>query len=115
MLGYDVYEDKRSFEKEGLTGNVKKYTTEKMSFPCFVIVSDEEHKVPLFKIKTIKQMSSTVDIYNEEDDDVFMLKVTNLDSGRTIDMVTQVVADAEIAVNLLSPNTKYLFKGKGNL
>ena len=67
MLGYDVYEDKRSFEKEGLTGNVKKYTTEKMSFPCFVIVSDEEHKVPLFKIKTIKQMSSTVDIYNEEE------------------------------------------------
>lgn len=51
----------------------------------------------------------TFDIYNQKDDDAFTLKVTNLDSGRTIDMVTDVKADEDIYVNLLSPNTKYLF------
>ena len=49
------------------------------------------------------------DIFNQTDEDSFTLKVTNLDSGRTIDMVTQVLPDEEIKVNLLSPNTKYLF------
>ena len=51
----------------------------------------------------------TFDIYNQKDDDSFTLKVTNLDSGRTIDVINSIVPDEEIRVNLLSPNTKYLF------
>ena len=67
QLGYEIYEDKRDFEQKGLTGEVNKYTTEKMNFPCYVIVSTEENKIPLYKIKVIKQMSSTVSIYDEEE------------------------------------------------
>ena len=51
----------------------------------------------------------TFDIYNQAEDDSFTLKVTNLDTGRTIDMITSVSAEEEIRVNLLSPGTKYLF------
>lgn len=54
-------------------------------------------------------VSLVFDIINATDDDMFMLKVTNLDSGRTIDMVAQVLQDEQINVNLLSPKTKYLF------
>lgn len=51
----------------------------------------------------------TFDIYNQTEEDSFTLKVTNLDSGRTIDMISAIEADEEIRINLLSPNTKYLF------
>lgn len=49
------------------------------------------------------------DVINASEDDVLKLQVVNLNSGRTVDMVAQVLADAEIQVNLLTPNTKYLF------
>ena len=51
----------------------------------------------------------TFDIFNKKDDDRFTLKVTNLETGRTADVVESVLSDEEIRVNLLSPNTKYLF------
>ena len=49
------------------------------------------------------------DIVNAGMDDKFTLKVTNLSSGRTVDMFENVETDQAIKVNLLSPNTKYLF------
>jgi len=49
------------------------------------------------------------DVLNAKDDDLFKLQVVNLDSGKTVDMVAQVLPDALIQVNLLTPNTKYLF------
>lgn len=51
----------------------------------------------------------TFDVINAQEDDVFMLQVVNLTSGRTVDMVAQVLSDVKIQVNLLTPNTKYLF------
>ena len=51
----------------------------------------------------------TFDIYNQKETDKFTLKVTNLETGRTADVIESVLADEEIRVNLLSPNTKYLF------
>lgn len=51
----------------------------------------------------------TFDVVNAHDNDKFMLQVVNLASGRTVDMVAQVLTDVEIKVNLLTPNTKYLF------
>lgn len=51
----------------------------------------------------------TFDMYNTVADDNFSLKVTNLVSGRTVDMIDTVRADEEIRINLLSPSTKYLF------
>lgn len=49
------------------------------------------------------------DVLNAKDDDRFMLQVVNLTSGRTVDMVAEVLSDELIQVNLLTPNTKYLF------
>lgn len=49
------------------------------------------------------------DVINAKDDDRFMLQVVNLTSGRTVDMVAEVLSDVLIQVNLLTPNTKYLF------
>lgn len=51
----------------------------------------------------------TFDIINATDDDNFILKVTNLESGITIDKIEEVVSLEEIRINLLSPKTKYLF------
>ena len=67
QLGYDVYEDDRSFEQDGLTGNVKKYAIDKMSFPCFILMADQEHPVPMYKIKVLKQMSGSIKIYDEDE------------------------------------------------
>ena len=66
-LGYNVYEDDRNFNQDGLTGQVNKYATENMSFPCYIIVADDEHKVQMYRIVILKQMSSTVQIYDEEE------------------------------------------------
>ena len=67
----------------------------------------------LVSLKGAKVGSTSVsvifDIYNKRDDDKFMLKVMNVDTGRTIDMVAEVVEGEEITVNLLSPKTRYLF------
>lgn len=51
----------------------------------------------------------TFDIINAQEDDKFILKVTNLESGITIDKVEEVVSGKENRINLLSPKTKYLF------
>lgn len=66
-LGFDVYEDNRSFEKEGITGSVKRYTTTKMDFPCYVIVSSEANQVEEFKISVLQKMFETVKVYDEEE------------------------------------------------
>ena len=62
-LGYDIEESERTFEK---SGDVKRYTTENMKFPCFIICSDDEHPVEIFKIKLLQQMSSSSMAYNDE-------------------------------------------------
>lgn len=64
-LGYDVYEDKREFEQKGLTGNVRRYTTTKMYFPCFILCSSNEKPVPLHSIETLRRMFPTSKIYDE--------------------------------------------------
>ena len=51
----------------------------------------------------------TFDIMNAKEDDNFTLQVVNLSSGRTVDINTTVKVLEEIKVNLLTPNTKYLF------
>ena len=66
-LGYDVYEDKRDFQQDGLTGEVKRFVTESMQFPCFIIVSEPEHPVEVVRLTVLRNMSAIVDKYNEEE------------------------------------------------
>ena len=51
----------------------------------------------------------TFDVVNAKENDIYKLQVVNLNSGKTVDMVAEVLADVEIQVNLLTPSTKYLF------
>ena len=65
-LGYNTFEDKRDFVQDGLTGTVKRYSTEKMSFPCFVLVHTDEKPIKLSSIQILKQMSLSIKQYDEE-------------------------------------------------
>lgn len=66
-VGYATYEDNRDFEVNGLTGNVKRYSIEKMSFPCFVLCSCEENPIEMYKINVLKNMFSVIKSYDEEE------------------------------------------------
>lgn len=66
-LGYDTYEDKRDFEQDGITGDVRRYVVESMTFPCFILVAEEDKPVEIVKIKVLKQMSGVIESYNEEE------------------------------------------------
>lgn len=76
-----------------------------------IVAEKTEEVIVSLKDASVRSTGISVvfDIYNQKADDAFTLRVTNLDTGRTIDMVSRVIAEEEIAVNLLSPNTKYLF------
>lgn len=64
-LGYETYEDNRSFEQKGLTGSVKRFTTDKMEYPCFIIQSTDDNPVKLFKMQTLQRMFATTKVYDE--------------------------------------------------
>ena len=66
-LGYETYEDNRDFQQEGLTGTVRKYITEDLQFPCYIVNMTEEHNVPKYKIGVLQKMFKTVDTYDEEE------------------------------------------------
>ena len=66
-LGYDTYEDNRDFEQEGLTGNVRRYVTESMTYPCFIIVNEADKPVEVIKLQVLKKMSAVVEKYDEEE------------------------------------------------
>lgn len=64
-LGYETYEDDRDFKQEGLTGNVRRYTTTKMDFPCYILCSSDENPIKLHSIETLKQMFPNMKVYDE--------------------------------------------------
>ena len=67
----------------------------------------------LITLKDAKIGSTDIDvvfeILNATNNDSFKLQVVNLSSGRTVDMIASVINNVQIQVNLLTPNTKYLF------
>lgn len=66
-LGYDVYDDsKRSFDQNGLTGEVKRYTTASMAFPCLIICSTPEKPVKLHNLETLRMMLPKSKLYDED-------------------------------------------------
>ena len=66
-LGYDTYEDNRNFEQEGLTGTVRKYITEDMQFPCYILRMVEDKPIEKYKIAVLQKMFQTVETYDEEE------------------------------------------------
>ena len=66
-LGYETYDDNRDFEQEGLTGNVRRYVTESMTFPCFILVAEEGKPVEIVTDTSIEEVAQVVEKYNEEE------------------------------------------------
>lgn len=65
-LGYDVYEDNRDFEQKGITGNVSRYTTTNMEYPCLIVCATEEKPVEMYKIEVLRKMFASVAVFDEE-------------------------------------------------
>lgn len=65
-LGYEAYKDDRSFEQKGLTGEVRRYTTTNMEFPCLIICSTEEKPIRRHSLETLHMMFPKAQLYNEE-------------------------------------------------
>lgn len=76
--------------------------------------SDEDDSV-IISLKDVSIGSTDIDVVfdvvNEKEDDLFKLQVVNLSTGRTVNVENfpQVIKDVVIPINLLTPNTKYLF------
>lgn len=64
-LGYEVYEDNRSFEKTGLTGTVTKYARDTMTFPCYVLCATKEKPVEAYKISVLQSMFKASKSFDE--------------------------------------------------
>lgn len=66
MLGYDVVEENRSFEAEGLTGNVSRYTQSSLNYPCYIVQSPFE----LYKVNVLRSMYTTGSSESSDEDDL---------------------------------------------
>lgn len=70
-LGFETYEDNRNFEKSGLTGVVKRYTTESIEYPCFIITLSDS--IAKYKLDVLRRMFAMSGSFNEN--------LTNLSIG----------------------------------
>lgn len=69
-VGFDVHEDKRTFEQEGITGNISRFAKVEVKYPYFMLVNSTDKKIPLYRIKTLPALlvnSKTREISVEED------------------------------------------------
>lgn len=66
-LGYDVYDNKeRSFDQTGLTGEVRRYVTASMEYPCLIICSTPEKPVRRHRLETLRMMFPKSQLYDDE-------------------------------------------------
>lgn len=68
-----------------------------------LLVSLKDYEIYSTKIAVV------FDVINKREDDSLILKVTDLNSGKTIDRVYDVLENQEIRIPKLAPNTNYLF------
>lgn len=66
-LGFDVSEDKRTFEKQGITGNVTNEVTEEVSYPYLMIVSTDEHKVTKNQLQLLPNLFAASNLIESDD------------------------------------------------
>lgn len=55
-LGYDINVDNRTFEQEGITGNVKRFPVEKMMFPNLILINSKDNRIAQHRVKVLPQM-----------------------------------------------------------
>jgi len=84
--GYDVHEDKRSFEKQGITGRITQYNTEANLYPQFCIMTTKENTMSMFQSLALKGMFETTTITDnilmEEDRNMGIYVYINVDDKK---------------------------------
>lgn len=55
-VGFDSYVDNRSFDQEGITGKVSRFSVEKMMYPNIILVQDSENPIQEHKIQVLASM-----------------------------------------------------------
>ena len=84
-LGYDVYEDDRDFEQEGITGEVKKFVKGTMQYPCLILEETAEKRLNLFSLQTAQEMFTKPEgLYDESDIDRIVFVYIRLLDGHLI-------------------------------
>ena len=66
MLGYEVKEENRDFEVDGLTGNVRRYVSEDITYPCFIIELGSDSTISEAQASVLKKMTEASDSYDVE-------------------------------------------------
>ncbi len=61
----EVFEDKRSFEQEGITGSITRYTTTTFEYPCIIITHTAEHPIMRFQVEALKRIMQTNSSFGE--------------------------------------------------
>ena len=69
-LGYEIQEDNRDFEQKGLTGQVSRFSSQDMIYPCYIIRSTDENPVPEYKAEALKGMLNTIKSNSEGQFDI---------------------------------------------
>lgn len=113
-LGYDVYdESQRSFEQSGLTGEVQRYTTTNMEYPCFIICSTPDKPVLMYSLNTLRMMFPKSKLYNAELADS-MINVYFSQGGKTAKLGLIQPNQVKTFLKLFSDNQVdcYLSQGK---
>ena len=83
-LGFDTYEDDRDFNQKGITGEIQRYTKEKMQYPCYIIRNEKNHMVGKHQLTVLKNMFNTSVVYSSgEDGEVNSVNIYFHQDGKT--------------------------------
>lgn len=88
-VGYDVDTSKktgRKFEREGITGVVKRYEEDKVSYPYIKVINTEDAPVKKHTVKALSVMFASGELLSQEADKLIALYLEY--SGKTLKLGT---------------------------
>lgn len=104
MEQIEVYNDERTFEDKGITGNISRYVTVNMAFPCLIIENTAEKPVVAYQVKTLQNM-----LYKGTpvDDDTSFIWVYFRQGERTAKLGKILARQTRVILQLFEHNAVY--------
>ena len=65
-LGYDTFDSERTFEKQGITGQVQRYSREAMNYPCYIVSMQD---MPMCKLLAFKGLVAAPEVLARQEVD----------------------------------------------
>ena len=65
-LGFDVFESDNDYEKEGLTGQVSRYSSVEMNYPCYIVSMQD---MPMCKLLAFKGLVAAPEVLARQEVD----------------------------------------------